>query len=210
MNSFFNSQPDIPYNLTMFSKHELELHLKDHSSLLELNRVMSAYELAESVHEPQRRNDGSPYFYHATRVCKILCKELSITDADVLCAAILHDVLEDSEVITHRVLEYNFGEYVAYIVGTLTKDLERQELFPEEVEREHLELLKNASVDCLLIRLTARLDNFRCLGFNLKRNPIRYINETSESYLPLADHFKNERLDYIVKEIKRERNKFVG
>jgi GTP diphosphokinase / guanosine-3',5'-bis(diphosphate) 3'-diphosphatase len=210
MESFFTSQPEIPYNQTVFTKRELEAHLKDHVSLLELNRVLSAYELAESVHEHQRRNDGSPYFYHSTRVCKILCTELRITDADVLCAAILHDVLEDSETITHEVLEYNFGEYVSYIVETLTKDLERQEMFPEDVEREHLEILKKASVDCLLIRLTARLDNFRCLGFNLKRNPIRYINETSENYLPLADHFKSERLYYIVREIKKERNKFLG
>lgn len=200
-----------PYNKTMLSKHELEERLRTSVSLVDLNKIMSAYELAESIHESQVRNDGTPYFYHSSRVCKILIDELHCYDVDILCASLLHDVLEDSTTVTSNVLEYNFGKHVTFIVETLTKDLERQKADPDQVDLEHVERLRHSSEDCLLIRLVARLDNFRCLEFNLKRNPIQYINDTTERYMPLAERIKwNEYLQYILKEMKKERNKFAG
>ncbi|MCS6809276.1 MAG: HD domain-containing protein [Bacteroidota bacterium] len=209
---YFHLEPSAtPYNRTFLAKDELEARLRDAMDILDLHKVLSAYELAESVHESIIRNDGTPFFYHSTRVCKILIDELECFDADVLSAALLHDVLEDSKTLTKEVLEYNFGQYVAYIVETLTKDLEVQRQKPDEVDLAHVEKLKNASEDCLLIRLAARLDNFRCLEFNLKRNPILYINNTAERYIPLAEKRPaNKRLQYLVRELKKERNKFLG
>jgi (p)ppGpp synthase/HD superfamily hydrolase len=209
---YFNLDPNaIPYNRTTLSKDELEARLRDKVDVLDVHKVMSAFELAESVHEPQSRNDGTPYFYHSTRVCKILLDELECYDSDILCAALLHDVLEDSRTVTKEVLEYNFGQYVAYIVETLTKDLSTQRQKPDEVDLQHVEKLRNESEDCLLIRLTARLDNFRCLEFNLKRNPILYITNTTDRYIPLAEKRpNNKRLQYISRELKKERNKFLG
>jgi (p)ppGpp synthase/HD superfamily hydrolase len=209
---YFNLDPNaIPYNRTMLSKDELEARLRDKVDVLDVHKVMSAYELAESVHEPQTRNDGTPYFYHSTRVCKILMDELECYDSDILCASLLHDVLEDSRTVTKEVLEYNFGQYVAYIVETLTKDLSTQRQKPDEIDLAHVEKLRNESEDCLLIRLTARLDNFRCLEFNLKRNPILYITNTTDRYIPLAEKRpNNKRLQYISRELKKERNKFLG
>ncbi len=201
-------QPE--YHLTYLSKAELIERLQDKVDPVELHKVISAYELAEHVHQFQVRSDGSPYFYHSTRVAKILIDELQIYDADVIAAALLHDVLEDSEVLTPAVLEYNFGPYVAYIVDVLTKDLELQKVDPEQVEQEHLQQLQHASEDCLIIRLAARLDNFRSLQYNLKRNPIKYIQETSERYIPLAERSSNPALQKLVAELKKERNKFLG
>ncbi len=209
---YFNLEPNAtPYNRTFLSKAELEARLRDYVDVLDLHKVISAYELAESVHEPIVRNDGTPFFYHSTRVCKILIDELECFDVDVLSASLLHDVLEDSATVTKEVLEYNFGQYVAYIIETLTKDLQEQRQKPDEVDLAHVEKLRNASEDCLLIRLTARLDNFRCLEFNLKRSPISYVNNTTERYIPLAEkRISNKRLQYIVRELKKERNKFLG
>jgi GTP pyrophosphokinase len=209
---YFNLTPNPqPYNQTHLSKHELEERLREHASPMDLNKVISAYELAESVHESQRRNDGTPYFYHSTRVCKILLDELHCYDVDILCAALLHDVLEDSKTVTPTVLEYNFGAHVSFLVQTLTKDLERQKQLPDVVDMEHVETLRRSTEDCLLIRLIARLDNFRCLEFNLKRNPILYVNNTSERYMPLAERLKwNTYIQYVLKELKKERNKFIG
>ncbi|MBI3258433.1 MAG: bifunctional (p)ppGpp synthetase/guanosine-3',5'-bis(diphosphate) 3'-pyrophosphohydrolase [Ignavibacteriae bacterium] len=198
------------YNQTTISRIELEESLVQHCNPMELNKVMSAFELSESVHEGQIRGDGSAYFYHCARVCKILLNEMGITDIDVLAAALLHDVIEDSPTLSISVLEYNFGRYVAYLVETLTKDLERREIEPDEVDKEHIELLKQSSSDCLLIKLAARLDNFRCLEFNLKRNPHRYIQETEELYIPLVENSDIPHLTYLVIELKKERNKFLG
>jgi len=78
------------------------------------------------------------------------------------------------------------------------------------VDLEHVERLRKAPPECLMIRLATRLDNFRCLGYDLKRNPLRYIQQTSERYLPLAEQSSDPRLRYLAEALKRERNKFLG
>ena len=198
------------YNKTHLTQSELEYLLHDKMSLVDLQRVMSAYEMARSVHEQQTRRDGTPYFYHCTRVCKIVIEELRLYDADLVCAVLLHDVLEDSKQITKEIISYNFGEYVAYVVETLTKDLSAQELNYDAIDIAHAELLKRSSEDCLIVRLAARLDNFRCLEFDLKSNPIKYVSDTSERYLPLAEGSRNHALHVLVTEMKMVRNKFLG
>ena len=50
------------------------------------------------------------------------------------------------------------------------------------LHKEHINLLKQSTTDCLIIKLAARLDNFRCLDFNLKKNPLTYVNKTTDLY----------------------------
>ncbi|NQW29241.1 MAG: bifunctional (p)ppGpp synthetase/guanosine-3',5'-bis(diphosphate) 3'-pyrophosphohydrolase [Ignavibacteria bacterium] len=199
-----------PYNQQWMTADELEARLFDKGEALSVAKVLDAYAMAKSVHEFQKRNDGTPYFYHSTRVAKILMDELHVFDADVISAALLHDVLEDSDAITRGVLEYNFGSYVAYMVEVLTKDLSRAKMAPDEVDIQHVAALSAASDDCVIIRLTARLDNFRCLGFSLKRNPHIYIQNTFSRYLPIAEKSSNACLEYLREEIRSVANKFLG
>lgn len=200
----------IPYNLTGYDRIDLEKDISEFLNPIDIHRVMSAYDLAEEVHHDQQRNDESPYFLHCARVCRILLKEINIQDPDILIAALTHDVLEDSPSLTQEVLAYNFGEYAAFIVQILTKNLDEQKLDPDAIERAHVELLAKSPSDCLIIKLAARLDNFRCLDFQLKRNPLVYVNRTSELYLPLADSSNNPFLLRLSEELKKERNKFLG
>ncbi|HCN05447.1 MAG TPA: hypothetical protein DIS79_07485 [Bacteroidetes bacterium] len=198
------------YNKTFLSFEELEARLSAKADPLALPKVLDAYEMSRSVHEHQRRNDGTPYFWHSSRVVKILIDEAAVFDTDVLIAALLHDVLEDSDVITKGVLEYNFGSYVAYIVETLTKDLERAKTDPDSVDLHHVRTLRQASEDCLLIKLASRLDNLRCLEFHLKRNPVVYVCNTLDRYVPLAEATQNLRLHFLAREIRMEANKMLG
>lgn len=202
----------LPYNRRTVPREQLELTLISRNVPLEdLNKIMDAYEMAQSVHAQQLRPDGTPYFYHIARTCNILAEEARVTDADVLCAALLHDVLEENtDGVTKEILAYNFGDYVAYIVETLTKNLEAYRANPEAVDAAHLETLRKSNDDCLIVRFAARLDNFRCLEFNLKRNPIRYIQQTTEQYIPLADNTQSSVLLFLIRELKKERNRFVG
>ena len=140
----------------------------------------------------------------------ILIKELNIEDPDILIAGLTHDVLEDSPTLTQEVLAYNFGEYPAFIVQILTKNLDEQKNDPDAIERAHIALLEKSPMDCLIIKLSARLDNFRCLDFHLKRNPLVYVNRTTELYLPLADSSNHPVLLKLSEELKKERNKFLG
>lgn len=204
-------QPQKKYNQTFLSKSEIRDRLLPQIGAVQLNRVMCAYDMAENVHQFQTRNDGTPYIWHPSRVTKILLDELDITEPDVLIAALLHDTLEDSDILNSEVLEYNFGPYVSYLVETLTKEIRVDDgPLREQIDREYVQRLKNASEDCRIIKLADRLDNIRCLEFNLKRNPYKYVKETSEHYMPMAEGSNNLNMLYLLKELKKERNKFFG
>lgn len=198
------------YNETYLLLEELEKKLIDLIDPVGLQKVIAAYEMAETLHSGQLRNDGTPYFFHIARTCKIILFELGLTDPDLLASSLLHDAIEDSKEISKNVLELNFGGYVAYIVEVLTKNLDESILDYDKVDLNHVETLSKASDDCVLIRLAARLDNFRCLEYNLKRNPLHYIQSTTERYIPVAESRSNPYLDRLVKALKNERNKFVG
>ncbi len=199
------------YNLTYLSRRELETLLRERNiDAVAVNKVLDAYDMAESVHEFQKRPDGTPYFWHPSRVTKIMLIELNQTDANILCAALLHDALEDSNVLTPEILELNFGSYASYLVQKLTKDIKAEGAMKEWVEREYIEKLLAASEDARMLKLADRLDTYRCLEFNVKKNPIKYIMETQEHYFPLAHGSQNPRLKYLIKELQKEQNKFLG
>ena len=88
--------------------------------------------------------------------------------------------------------------------------MEKAKIDADKVDLIHVESLKHASEDCMVIKLTARLDNFRCLSFNVKRNPLVYINNTFERYLPIAESTSNKRLHWLATELRKEANKFFG
>ena len=203
--------PKPPYNQTFLSKTEITERLRAKADPVALNRVLSAYELALNVHQFQKRNDGTPYFWHPTRVAKILLVELSIEDDEILAAALLHDVLEDSDILTPEVISYNFGPRVAHIVEVLTKEIGvRDGPLRQEINRKYIDRLMASEVECRIIKLADRVDNLRCIAFNLKRNPFRYVSETLENYVPMAERGDSLHLDYLLREIRREQNRFFG
>jgi GTP pyrophosphokinase len=198
------------YNRRSLSIEELEERLLKHGDSIALSKVIDAYEMARSVHAQQTRNDGTPFFDHSARTVRILMDELHAFDTDLIIAAFLHDVLEDSKTITKGIIEYNFGSYVAYVVEMLTKDLAKARIDPDGIDLVHVARLASASADCLIIKLAARLDNIRCLSFNLKKNPIVYITNTLERYVPLAEASGNQRLYTLAAAIRSEANTFLG
>ncbi len=199
------------YNETYLSRRELESLLRERGiDAVAVNKVLDAYDMAESVHEFQKRPDDTPYFWHPSRVTKIMLIELNQTDANILCAALLHDTLEDSHVLTPEILELNFGSYTSYLVQKLTKDIKAEGAMKEWVEREYIEKLLAASEDARMLKLADRLDTYRCLEFNVKKNPIKYIMETQTHYFPLAQGSHDPRMKYLIKELQKEQNKFLG
>lgn len=204
------SAPLLPYNQRTLTAPELEERIMRFGDSIHVHRVLNAFEMARSVHAGLQRNDQTLFFDHVARTAVILMDELQVFDTDVLTAAFLHNVLEDSPTITRDVLEYNFGSYVAYVVDTLTKDLEKAKLQPDSIDLQYVARLKKSSHDCIMIKLAARLDNVRCLSFNLKRNPLVYVSNTLERYLPMADSSNNPRLQRLADMIRMESNAFLG
>jgi (p)ppGpp synthase/HD superfamily hydrolase len=167
--------------------------------------------MAEDIHLFQSRRDNTPYFFHVTRVVKIIIDELNITDAEILCGAFLHDALEDSEVLNLETLTYNFGPYISFVVDVLTRfhrlktDKKEDSNFENYIHR-----LNNSSLDCVIIKLAERLDNFRCLVYGLKSNPIQYIEETCKFYVPITENFDHPALKKLVELIKIEKSKYFN
>lgn len=198
------------YNQTFYPKDELTNDLQPHLDPIELNRILDAFEMALHVHDNQLRPDASLYFWHITRVEKILVREFQIFEPDTLTAAFLHDVLEDSHIITRDVIAFNFGEHVAHIIEVLTKNISLTGELREHEERRYLFQLKESPVECKIIKFAERLDNFRCLEFGVKQNPFEYIRETELMYFPIADETQNETLMRLVHAMKLIKGKLFA
>jgi (p)ppGpp synthase/HD superfamily hydrolase len=111
--------------------------------------IQNAKKFAQEKHKNQKRKDGvTPYSDHLEGVVNRL-KNLGITDKETLCAAWLHDVIEDTNVTFDQVSE-RFGREIAVIVLSLTKD---QNIPKKERETQYITQLKEASLQTKIIKL---------------------------------------------------------
>ncbi len=111
--------------------------------------ILGAKKFAQEKHKNQKRKDGvTPYSDHLEGVVNRL-KNLGVTDKDVLCAAWLHDIIEDTDVTFDQINE-RFGREVAVIVLSLTKD---QNILKKDREVQYINQLKDASFQTKIIKL---------------------------------------------------------
>ena len=119
--------------------------------------LVSGFSLA--AHAGQKRKyTGEDYYHHPKRVCEIL-EAHGHTDMDMLCAALLHDTVEDTYITHEQIVEY-FGLEIATLVGWLTKT-EWHDPAPNRAERKEFEVarLKDAPAVVKTIKLADRYDN---------------------------------------------------
>lgn len=190
------------------SKNELELYLKDKILPLDLIRVIDAYDMAENAHSNHFRKDGSSYFDHVTRVCKIIISELSIVEPDIIIAALLHDIYDSNEAISREIVLYNFGPYVTFLIENIPDDFIPGTIDNKALSFDFSDKLRSPGDDYIIIRLAKHLDNFRNLTFTPNFNPIQYINDFISNYSPIAENSLDERILYLISELRIERNKF--
>lgn len=111
--------------------------------------ILGAKKFAQEKHKNQKRKDGvTPYSDHLEGVVNRL-KNLGVTDKDVLCAAWLHDIIEDTDVTFDQINE-RFGREVAVIVLSLSKD---QNILKKDREIQYINQLKDASFQTKIIKL---------------------------------------------------------
>jgi guanosine-3',5'-bis(diphosphate) 3'-pyrophosphohydrolase len=156
----------------------------------EQQKIAAALRLAESAHQGQVRDEGTPYVEHPIAVARILMEEINIKETGVnplnaICAALLHDVLEDSE-LTAEDLKRDFGAEVARIVSAVTKM--KDPAVPQEVwEVAYMTRLMTSDKIVRLVKTADRLHNMRMLHLAHVEKRRRYWQETAEWYLPLAE-----------------------
>jgi guanosine-3',5'-bis(diphosphate) 3'-pyrophosphohydrolase len=172
----------------------LELRLIDYLPSDQVRKVRQAYEVGARAHHGQTRKSGEAYITHPIAVAGILA-ELRM-DAETLCAAILHDTLEDTPLPRSEIVE-QFGEAVAELVDGVTKldkirFRDQQEAAAESFRKMMLAMSRDLRV--ILIKLADRLHNMRTLD---AMNPVsrrRTARETVEIYAPIAQRLGMNRI----------------
>jgi guanosine-3',5'-bis(diphosphate) 3'-pyrophosphohydrolase len=125
----------------------------------DLAAIIEALGFAARKHRDQRRKDhaASPYINHPIALIQVLCNEAGITETDVLCAALLHDTIEDTET-TPEELAAAFGAGVAAIVLEVTDDKALPKL---DRKRAQVERAARASHGARLVKLADKICNLR-------------------------------------------------
>nr|WP_309972313.1 bifunctional (p)ppGpp synthetase/guanosine-3',5'-bis(diphosphate) 3'-pyrophosphohydrolase [Aeromicrobium panaciterrae] len=146
--------------------------------------IQKAYDIAERMHEGQKRKSGDPYITHPLAVAAILA-ELGMT-APTLCAALLHDTVEDTE-YTLEELRKDFGDEVVRLVDGVTK-LDKVK-YGDSAQSETIRKMVVAmsrDIRVLVIKLADRLHNMRTLRYLRQDKQERIARETIEIFAPLA------------------------
>ncbi len=156
---------------------------------LDAGDIARATQFAARAHAGQLRASGDPYFTHPLGVASVLL-EFAAADRDLLCAALLHDVIEDCGV-SEAELEKDFGLDVAEIVAGVTKfDQTRVGLGGNVKEETLRKLLMAGAQDQRIFSLKCadRLHNLRTLDFVPRAKQLRVAKETLNMFCPLAEY----------------------
>jgi GTP diphosphokinase / guanosine-3',5'-bis(diphosphate) 3'-diphosphatase len=148
--------------------------------------VRRAYDIAAERHRDQFRSSGDPYVTHLLEVAHILA-DMRL-DATTLAAALLHDVIEDTEFPLSR-LEERFGEEVARLVEGVTKIGRLNMMAPEARQAENVRKMLLAMVNdvrVVLMKLADRVHNMRTLEYLEPAKQLRIARETMDIYSPIA------------------------
>jgi GTP diphosphokinase / guanosine-3',5'-bis(diphosphate) 3'-diphosphatase len=168
---------------------DLRAVLERHADRLDLDLIERALRFSASAHRGQKRMSGEDFVSHSIGVALILAEQL--LDSTTIAAALLHDVVEDSDVRTEDIAK-EFGSEIAGIVDGLTKisSLTFRSSAEEQVENYRkllLSIAKDARV--IIIKLGDRLHNMRTLEHLQPERRSRIALETREIYAPLAHRF---------------------
>ena len=124
-----------------------------------LGPVLEALQFAAHKHRDQRRKDleASPYINHPIALANILWREGGVQQPEVICAALLHDTIEDTDT-TPEELQERFGRKVAHIVGEVTDDKALDKAVRKRLQVEHAPHL---SREAKLVKLADKISNLR-------------------------------------------------
>lgn len=160
---------------------------KEITKRVDTKLIMKAYNLANEKHKNQKRSSGEPYIIHPLNVAYILAG-IGL-DESTLCAALLHDVVEDTD-LTNKDLSEMFGEEIAQMVEGVTKLSTIQFATVEEKQVENYRrmfLAMGKDIRVILIKLADRLHNMRTLKYLTRERQIANAKETLDLYAPLAN-----------------------
>ncbi|MBQ4121789.1 MAG: bifunctional (p)ppGpp synthetase/guanosine-3',5'-bis(diphosphate) 3'-pyrophosphohydrolase, partial [Clostridia bacterium] len=175
---------------------KLVMILDDNNRPYNMNKIKRAYKYAYRLHDGQFRASGEPYIMHPVAVAEIVAS-LGL-DTDSVCAALLHDTVEDcGNEISLEIIRKEFGPTVELLVDGLTKLVQ----IPfDDKEEEHMENLRKMflamakDVRVIFIKLCDRLHNMRTLMAKPEKKRRITALETMQVYAPLAHRLGMQRI----------------
>ena len=180
----------------MMTEFEFKIRQRDIETLIDLIRnnnpdadveiVKKAYDVAFKAHEGQSRLSGEPYIIHPLEVAITLA--LLRLDTTTICAALLHDVVEDTE-HSMEFLAREFSEEVALLVDGVTKISSLKNRSKSHAQAETLRKMLLATIKdirVIIIKLADKLHNMRTIMFQAEHKQQRIAKETLDIYAPIA------------------------
>ena len=177
--------------------------------------IREAFNLSLDAHKNMRRKSGEPYIMHPLAVAQICAEEIGLGTTSIVCA-LLHDVVEDTE-ISLADISLQFGNKVSKIIDGLTKisgvfDQQDQSMQAENFRKMLLTLSDDVRV--ILIKLADRLHNMRTLDSMSPKSQLKIASETQYVYAPLAHRLglysiKTELEDLSTKYLEPDNYSFV-
>lgn len=175
----------------------------------EARQIKKAFTMAMEAHKDMRRKSGEPYIFHPLAVAEICVEEIGLGTTSII-AALLHDVVEDSDIELSEIQRL-FGAKVARIIDGLTKVAGIFELGSTQQAENFRKMLLTLSEDVrvILIKLADRLHNMRTLDSMPRNKQLKIASETIYIYAPLAHRLglyaiKSEMEDLYLRFTDRE------
>lgn len=159
----------------------LREHLPD-ETVAEAGRAVA---FAAAHHGDQRRPTGAPYLEHLLEALEVLVRGAHVTSPEILCAAVLHDVVEDTGCTLGEV-SAAFGQRVAELVGWVTIPEPAPGQGKAEVKEAYLRGLRDAPHDAVLVKLADRASNVQTLRNLPAPRQRAYYAQTVRHIVPLA------------------------
>lgn len=184
------------WNINDFTRSGFSTLLRPYeNSIIDLTKITRAFSLAMKAHAGQYRNSGKiePHINHSLRVALILTEELELFDVDLICAALLHDILEkklSKQADCKSILTSEFGDDVCNIISTVTRPiLHDSDKTKVDTLDKYFEGIANGSKSIRYIKLADRLDNIRSLKSTFHKYQMnRYKEETLKYLIPIAEN----------------------
>ena len=165
----------------------LEKTIRGYNPAADFDHIRAAFEYADRCHEGQKRKSGEPYIIHPLAVAQIVAEELKL-DSESIEAALLHDVIEDTEA-THEDVARLFSPTIADLVEGVSKLTRIQYATKEDEQMENLRKMLMAmskDIRVILIKVSDRLHNMRTMEYQSPEKQKQKSLETMEIYAPIA------------------------
>lgn len=220
----------MPERVYYMDFHELMTRIEKSNVTYDIDKISNAYNFADEAHGDQRRVSGVPYILHPTSVACILA-DMGM-DTDSIVAALLHDVVEDTQVTLDTVKKL-FGNEVAMLVDGLTKISKIKFTDREEHQAENIRKMLMAmsnDIRVIIVKLADRLHNMRTIGCVAEQKRRDKARECLDIYAPIAhrlgmknikeeledlsirylDPIAYEEIETELRLSEKDRNEFIG